>query len=192
MTFPASPQKATVAKGREPKSQTVISFFADPPGDDPMEQERVLAATDVLEIALRDILREDLGQTYTVSADLSQNLPQRGDGYIQVSFGAAPENISKMTTRVMEEVERLKKEGPSADLVNRAKESARRNYETQLKTNNYWLGRFQAVKMWGQDPSIIAKRVERINALTPASLQDAFKKYFPVERSTIVTLVPAQ
>ena len=35
--------------------------------DDPMEQERVGAATDVLEIALRDILREELGQTYTVS-----------------------------------------------------------------------------------------------------------------------------
>jgi zinc protease len=191
ITFPATVQKATVEKGREPKSQTVISFFADPPPD-PMEQERVNAATDVLEIALRDILREELGQTYTVSADLSQNLPQRGDGHIQVSFGAAPENIDKMTARVMQEVERLKKEGPTEDLVNRAKETARRNYETQLRTNNYWLGRLQAVNMWGQDPAIIAKRVERINALTPASIQDAFRKYFPTERSTVVTLVPAK
>jgi zinc protease len=189
--FPATTQKVTGEKGREPKSETVISFFADPPGNDPMEQERVLAATDVLEIALRDILREELGQTYTVSADLAQNLPQRGGGHIQVSFGASPENIGKMTARVMEEVERLKKEGPTEDLVNRAKETARRNYETQLKQNNYWLLRFQAVKLWGQDPTIIAKRVERINALTPASIQDAFKKYFPAERSTAITLNPA-
>lgn len=191
ITFPAAPEKVTVEKGREPKSETVISFFADPPGDDPMEQERVLAAADVLEIALRDILREELGQTYTVSADLAQNLPQRGGGHIQVSFGASPENIGKMTARVMEEVERLKKEGPTEDLVNRAKETARRNYETQLKQNNYWLLRFQAVKLWGQDPTIIAKRVERINALTPASIQDAFKKYFPADRSTVITLNPA-
>jgi len=189
--FPPSLQKATVEKGREPKSETVISFFADPPGDDPMEQERVLAATDVLEIALRDILREELGQTYTVSADLAQNLPQRGDGHIQVSFGASPDNIAKMTARVMQEVERFKKEGPSEDLVNRAKETALRNYETQLRTNNYWLARFQTVNMWGQDPMIIAKRVERINALTPAAIQEAFKKYFPAERSTVVTLNPA-
>ena len=191
ITFPGTVQKATVEKGREPKSETVISFFADPPGNDPMEQERVLAATDVLEIALRDILREELGQTYTVSADLAQNLPQRGGGHIQVSFGASPENIGKMTTRVMEEVERLKKEGPTEDLVNRAKETARRNYETQLKTNNYWLLRFQAVQLWGQDPTIIARRVERINALTPASIQDAFKRYFPTERTTVITLNPA-
>jgi zinc protease len=191
ITFPSGTKKVTVEKGREPKSSTVISFFADPPGNDPMEQERVLAAADVLEIALRDILREELGQTYTVSVDLAQGLPQRGGGRIEVSFGASPDNIEKMSARVMQEVQRMQKEGPSADLVNRAKETARRNYETQLKDNNYWLRRFQAVQMWGQDPTMIAHRVERINALTPAMIQDAFKKYFPADRNTTVTLSPA-
>jgi zinc protease len=192
ITFPARSTDAKVEKGREPKSETVISFFADPPGDDPLEQERILAATDVLEIALRDILREELGQTYTVAADLAQHLPQRGGGHVQVSFGASPDNIDKMTARVMQEVQRLQKEGPSEDLVNRAKETARRNYETQLRTNNYWLGRFQAVNLWKQDPGIIAKRVERINTLTPASVQEAFKKYFPADRRTVITLVPGK
>jgi zinc protease len=168
-----------------------MSFFADPPGDDPLEQERVLAATDVLEIALRDILREELGQTYTVSVDLAQGLPQRGGGHIEVSFGASPENIEKMSARVMQEVQRLQKEGPTEDLVNRAKETARRNYETQLTENNYWLRRFQAVQMWGQEPAMIAHRVERINTLTPALIQEAFKKYFPADRTTMVTLAPA-
>ena len=79
-----------------------------------MEQEQIIAATTVLEIALRDILREDLGQTYTVSVGLSQPLPQRGAGHIEVSFGAAPENIATMTARVMQEIKRLQQEGPSA------------------------------------------------------------------------------
>jgi zinc protease len=189
--FPAATERVKVEKGREPKSETVISFFADPPGNDPMEQERALAATDVLEIALRDILREELGQTYTVAVDLSQGLPQRGGGHVEVSFGAAPENIEKMTARVMQEVQRLQTEGPSEDLVTRAKETARRNYETQLRSNDYWLRRFQAVQMWGQEPGMIAQRVDRINAITPAAVQGAFKKYFPADRSTVVTLVPA-
>jgi len=191
IAFPAANQSVKVEKGREPKSETVISFFADPPGNDPLEQERALAAADVLEIALRDILREELGQTYTVSVDLAQGLPQRGGGHMEVSFGAAPENIEKMGARVMQEVQRLQKEGPSEDLVNRAKETARRNYETQLRQNDYWLRRFQAVQMWGQEPAMIAHRVERINTVTPANVQDAFKKYFPADRMTTVTLVPA-
>ena len=187
--FPAEPQRATVEKGKEPKAETVVSFAAEPPADDPMEQERALAATDTLEIALRDILREELGQTYTVSVSLSQAPPQHG-GHIEISFGAAPENIGKMTARVMQEVARMQKEGPTEAQLNTVKETARRGYETSLKTNSYWLGRFEAVNMWGQDPAIIATRVARIDALTPASVQEAFKKYFPADRTTVVTLMP--
>jgi len=124
--------------------------------------------------------------------DLAQSLPQRGDGHVMVSFGAAPENIEKMTARVMQQVKKMQDEGPSADLLNRAKETARNNYEQQLKRNEYWLGRFQAVKMWGQDPPMIAHRVERINALTTESVRDAFRKYFPADRTTVITLLPAK
>ncbi len=190
--FPAADVRATVEQGREPKSETVISYYAEPAGSDPMEQERALAATDVLELSLRDILRQELGQTYTVSVDLSQMLPQKGGGHVEITFGASPDNMPKMIERVQQEVERLKKDGPSDDLLNKAKETAKRNYETSLKTNGYWLGRFQAVKMWNQDPVIIAHRVERINALTTATVKDAFNKYFPPDRMTIVTLMPAK
>jgi zinc protease len=188
--FPAQPQRATVKKGREPKSTTVISFYAEPPASDPMEQERALAATDVLELALRDILREELGQTYTVSVDLSQQPPQTGGGHVEVSFGAAPENIDKMTTRVLEVVAKFKAEGPTDDQLTKVKETARRNYETSLKTNSYWLNRFKAVSLYRQDPRIIATRVDRINALTAASVKEAFNKYFPEGRTTVVTLMP--
>jgi predicted Zn-dependent peptidase len=38
---------------------------------------------------------------------------------------------------------------------------------------------------------MIAHRAERIAAVTPALVQEAFKKYFPADRMTIVTLAPA-
>jgi zinc protease len=188
--FPEKGEQAKVELGREPRGQTVMSFYADP-SEDPNEQERVSEAATVLEIALRDILREELGQTYTVSVGLSQPLPQRGAGHIQVRFGAAPENIESMRARVVKEITRLQTEGPSQDLTNRAKENARRTYEVALKQNDYWLGRLQSVNMFGRDPNEILTRNARIDAVTPEVLKEAFKKYFPMERSTVVTLVPA-
>ncbi len=188
--FPATTEKAKVEAGREPRGQTVISFFADPPAD-PREQEKLIAATTVLETTLRDVLREELGQTYTVSVGLAQALPQRGGGHVEVRFGAAPENLESMTARVMKEIKRLQDEGPSSDLTDKAKENARRGYETALKTNDYWLGRLQSVHMLGRDPAEILTRNERIDAVTPKVLQDVFKQYFPSDRSTVVTLVPA-
>jgi zinc protease len=187
--FPAKIITDRVEKGREPQSRTVISFFADP-SPDPVEQERVGAATTVLEIGLRDTLREELGQTYTVSVGLAQSLPQRGDGHTQVSFGAAPENINSMNERVIQEVRRLQEKGPSEDLTSRAKESARRTYETALRQNSYWMQRLRTVHMLGRDPGEILTRVERIDAVTPAIVQEAFRKYFPLDRYTVVTLVP--
>jgi len=189
MRFPKAIERASVAKGTEPKTQTVLSFFADPPIEE-NEQTRVEAATEVLEISLRDILREELGETYGVSVGLSQPLPQRGGGYIAVSFTGAPENAQRMGERVLQEIERLQREGPSADLTTRAKETARREHETRVRENGFWLGRLQSAKLLDRDPMLILKRLERIDAVTPAVLHETFKKYFPRDRYTIVTLVP--
>ena len=187
--FPAASERARVEKGREPRSQTIVSFFADPPLDE-QEQTRVEAATEVLEIALRDILREELGETYNVSVGLSQPLPQRGGGHIAVSFGGAPDRIDAMVARVLREVARLQTEGPNADLTTRAKESARREFETARKQNGYWLGRLQSAKLLGRDPRLVLTREQRIDAVTPAGLQEVFRKYFPADRHTVVSLVP--
>jgi zinc protease len=187
--FPEAAERANVEAGREPRGQAVISFFADP-SPDPAEQEQIQEAATVLETVLRDVLREDLGQTYSVSVGLLQRLPQRGDGHIQVRFGAAPENLASMTARVMQEVAKLQQEGPSADLTSRAREAARRSYETSLRQNEYWLGRLQVSSMFGRDPQEILTRTQRIDAVTPERLQEVFKRYFPADRATIVTLKP--
>ena len=187
--FPEGVTSEVVVQGREPRSQVVISFFADPPPDE-VEQSRVSAATDVLQMALRDIMREDLGQTYGVSVGRSQPLPQRGAGRITVSFGASPENAQTLVDRVLEEVARLQQVGPSIDLTNRVKESARREHETALKQNGYWLARLQSAHLLERDPSLILTREERIAALTPQILQESFKLYFPLHRYTVVSLMP--
>ncbi len=143
--FPGPSIREKVEMGREPRSNVVISFFAEPPSE-PVEAENIAEATTVLDIALRDVLREELSQTYTVSVGQGgPGLPQHGGGYMRVSFGAAPENVASMTERVFAEIKKLQQEGPSADLTNRAKEAAKRNYEKSLQQNGYWLGRLQAV-----------------------------------------------
>ena len=95
-----------------------------------------------------------------------------------------------MTDRVLKEVRKLQAEGPSADYVAKAKEGAKRDYETALKQNPYWLRRLQTVHLLGGNPGDIITRASRIDSVTPALVQDVFKKYFPLDRYTVVTLVP--
>jgi zinc protease len=107
-----------------------------------------------------------------------------------VSFGSAPENMAAMTGRVMQEVTRLQADGPTADLTTRAKETARREDETALKQNGYWLQRLASARLFGDDPADILTRSARIDAVTPDALRDTFRRYFPLSRYTVVTLMP--
>jgi len=89
-------------------------------------------------------------------------------------------------------VQRLQQEGPSEDLTNRAKETARRAHETAKKQNGFWLGRLQSAKLLGRDPMLILTREQRIDAINRENIHEMFKKYFPMDRYTVVTLVPEQ
>ena len=78
----------------------------------------------------------------------------------------------------------------SADDVQKVQEIERRELETSLKQNPYWLGSLQLVNMLGWDPLSIARREQRIALLTRDSLRGAFTRYLPLDRYTAVSLFP--
>jgi zinc protease len=189
LQFPKSVVRETVTKGQEPRSQTVITFFADT-GLEEMETHRLQAATEVLEKRLRDILREQLGGTYSVGVNYSNTSPEPGYGVTSVQFGSSPENVQTLTTAVMTEIARLRKEGPSAEDVRDVKEAEKNDLQTALRQNGYWLSSLQAMHLLGRDPKRILQRAERAESLTQENVHAALLKYFPAERHTEVTLMP--
>ena len=189
LTFPATVQRDSVNKGQEPRSQTAITFFSDT-GLDEIETHRLRAATSVLQMRLRDVLREELGGTYSVSVGYSDTAPQPGFGTTTVQFGSSPENAAKLTTVVMEELEKLRRDGPTDSEVQIVKETEKRELETSLKQNGYWLNSLQAVHLLGRDPLRILQRTERAESLSKDNIHAAFGKYFPTGRHTVVTLMP--
>jgi zinc protease len=191
LQFPPKVVRETVRRGREPRSATVISYFADTALDE-MEMHRVRAASNVLEIRLRDVLREELGGTYSVNVSYSNSQPQTGYGTVGVSFGSAPENVDKLTTAVLENAAKLRDQGPTAEEVQKVQELERRDLETAMRQNPYWLNSLQTVHLLGWDPKSIARRLDRTASLTKDNIHAAAKKYLPAERYTVVTLVPAE
>jgi zinc protease len=189
LQFPTGIQRERVAKGQDPKSQTILTFFADT-GLDELQMHRANAATEVLEMRLRDILREELGGTYSVGVGYSNTQPLPGYGTMSVQFGSSPENADMLVAAVLAEVQRLQREGPSADDVQKVKETQKRDLETAMRQNGYWLNSLQTLHLYGWDPVRISKRLERAESLTVENVHDALTRYFPTGRYTVVTLVP--
>ena len=189
LDFPTGVKKEVVNKGQEPKAQTVITFFADTKLDE-LEMHRLRAATAILERHLRDQLREELGGTYSVGVDYSSTLPQPGYGSTSVQFGSAPDRVDTLVATVMTELDRMRRDGPSADDVQKVKETEKEGLETSFKQNGFWMGALQTAQMLGWDPVSIIHRTERTDTLTTENIHDAFRKYFPADRYTQLTLLP--
>jgi zinc protease len=189
LKFPTQVARETVTKGLEPRSQTIISFFADTALEE-METHRLSAASSVLQIRLRDILREELGGTYSVGVGYSNTSPQPGYGTTTVQFGSSPENVQKLVAAVMTEVDRLRREGPSAADVQAVKEAEKNDLQTSMRQNGYWLNSLQAMHILGRDARRILQRTERADSLSQENIHAAFRKYFPADRHTVVTLMP--
>ncbi|HEX5107358.1 MAG TPA: insulinase family protein [Vicinamibacterales bacterium] len=187
--FPASVVRERVIKGKEPSSQTTISFFANTNLEE-MEDYRLSAATALLQARLRDILREEMGGTYSVSVGYGNTSPEPGYGTVSVAFGSAPENVERLTRAVMAEIDRLRRDGPSEADVNAVKQAEKNQIQTSLKQNNYWVNSLQAMHQLGRDARKIPQRLERADSLTPENVHESFRKYFPANRHTIITLVP--
>ena len=187
--FPASVVRETITKGREPRSQTAITFFADTKLDE-MEDYRLSAATAVVQARLRDILREQMGGTYSVSVSYSNLAPEPGYGTVTVSFGSSPENVESLSKAVMTEIDRLRRDGPAQSDINAVREAEKNGVKTALRQNSYWMNSMMAMHQLGRDPRMIPQRVDRADTLTPGNVQDSFRKYFPADRYTVVTLMP--
>ncbi len=189
LQFPETVQREIVYKGLEPRSQTVVTFFADT-GLEEFDTHRLNAAASILQMKLRDILREQLGGTYSVGVNYSNTSPQPGYGTVTIQFGSAPENVELLTAAVMAEVERLRTEGPSASDVQAVKETERNELQAALRQNGYWLNSLQAMHVLGRDARRIPQRIERAESLSRENIHAVVRTYLPADRFTVVTLMP--
>ena len=189
--FPAGIQTAGVTKGVEPKSRTAITFYS-PTGIDEMAMYRARMAGNILRRRLREILREELGTTYSVGVQFNNPSLVSDYGTISVSYSSAPENADRMADTTLAVIRALQKSGPKPEEIASLQELERRDLETSEKQNAYWLGSLQLVHQLGFDPLRVAKRRERIDLLTAENLHEAFQHFMPTDRWTRVTLWPEQ
>ena len=128
-----------VEKGLEPQSHTRI-VFTGPFAYNQEQRIAIRAVASVLETRLREILREELGGTYSVS--VSGGLRQgtrRQDYSLSIDFGSSPDRTDELVKRVFAEIDAFKTAGPTDKQVADAKEGFIRDHETNITSNDYLL-----------------------------------------------------
>jgi zinc protease len=178
-----------VKRGTEPKARTAIVFNG--PFEWTRENRYALASlAEVLRMRFRDVLREQLGGTYDVSVSQSSERDPRPEYQFSIDFGSSPERVDTLRSAVFSEIERLKRDGPTAEEIEKVREIQRRGEETEVRQNGYWLNALASAARYNQDPRLILRRSELRATLTPALVRDIARKYLNESRYVQVRLLP--
>ncbi len=178
-----------VKRGVEPKSRTRIVF----PGEfDYTRQNRydMYSMMQVLNIRLREVLREDMGGVYGVGVWASMSKEPQSTYTLNVTFGCAPDRVQELTDAVMVEIRKIMTETPDQVNVDKVKESQRREREINIQKNSYWLNSLAVYYREGRELSDFMKFNELIEGFSAEDAQAAAAKYFDLDRMVQVTLNP--
>jgi zinc protease len=187
--LPAGIVTRDVKRGTEPKARTVIVFNG--PFEWTRENRYALASlVEVLRMRFRDVLREELGGTYDVSVSQSSERDPRQEYQLTVDFGSAPERADTLRAAVFREIERIKRDGPTAEEIEKVREIQRRGEETEVRQNGFWINALASAARYGQDPRLVLKRSELRATLTPALIRDIARKCLDESRYVQVRLLP--
>ena len=193
-----------VRKGLEPQSQTRLFFTGSIDYGDRSQRLGIAVMTSVLETRLREVLREELGGTYSVSVGSSFSWRPAGQYRLSISFGSDPERADELLAAVYEEIDRLKSSPPDEAEVNDVLEAQRRAWETNQESNSWWLsvldGRYRYLldQSDGRYPSgdVLLETLPTygadLDALTPPRIQELARRYFAQDNRVRVTLLPEQ
>jgi zinc protease len=179
-----------VRSGTEPKSIVSLTFtgLAQFSVDELM---RFQAMIDVLNLRITDVLREQMALIY--GGGMSGNLTRYPyeSFTIETTLPTGPDKVERVTAVLMEELEKLKRDGPNAADLEKVKQNWLRSHQREMQENGYWLNRLQSALLLGYDPGNILTYPARVQALTEAQVKEAAQRYFDLRNVARVVLKPA-
>ena len=186
---PTGPGTKIIKKGIEPKSAVQIIYTGM---SESTSQERIQlqALTKLMQIKLRESLREDASGTYGVGCYGGINRIPTQDFSVTISFQCDPANVEMLVAAANEVIRNVQQNGCSDEDLTKVIEGLRRARETQLQENNYWASTLSNAALYGEEV-LNDKMVEDIfSSIHSESLKASAVKYFDPHHRREFVLMP--
>ncbi|MEX0601453.1 MAG: insulinase family protein, partial [Rhodothermales bacterium] len=153
-------------------------------------RHRIRSLEEALSIALRRELREEMGGVYGVGVRASTSTRPRDEYSLTIQFGCAPDRVDELTSAMFTVLERMKANGPDADVLETVMEQQRRERETQVRTNGFWSSVLEFYYSHEEDVLDVLRYDDLIENLTANDLQEAARTYLDTGRYVEAVLYP--
>ena len=182
--------KKAARKGQEPQGQVGIIFHGPFAYNRP-NRHHLRSLQAVLDIKLREELREERAGIYNASVQSGASDKPDSTYTFSVFFGCDPERAEELIEAVFAEIKEMKGEENLDEYVEKVQEQQRRQRETNLEQNAFWLG---TLNFYYQHPDEnlldVFTYVDVIDALTSDDIREAARRYLNTDRYVQVVLYP--
>ena len=136
-------------------------------------------------------MREEQGGVYGVSISFSATRYPKPSYTISANWGCNPENIKKLSQTVLDEMGKIKKEGPTEVDLNKVKETLIREMETRIKENSWWMSTLSNHYYQGDKLLTLEEYKNAVSAIKGEDIKAIGNKYLDLNNYVQVALTPA-
>ncbi len=185
----AGPFEQTLLRGTDPKSFVRIGL--EGPAEWSRDEGHMLwSLGNILQRALIDKLRLELGGVYFVQVNASLQKVPYGHFTFDLIIPCAPENVEKLVAATYGEITRLQKEGLKPEELQKEIESQRRTAEKEQQDNSAWTWKLEMIYRDGESFTRLSNPEEMIALVTAGNLQRVAVKYLDTTKVIRFTMLP--
>jgi zinc protease len=178
-----------VNKGSDPKGVITVSV----PGKFDFNAKNLYMMSSliqVLQIRLREEIREEKGGAYGVGVSPSYKKIPSPSYKVNVSFTCPPERVDELKKVVYDVFDELKSKDITDDNLTKVKETQKRERETQLKENSTWLNWMYSASYNNEDINQIDLYDSFVQSLTKNDIKAAAKMFLNNDEAKEFILLP--
>lgn len=187
--YPVGEVNRSVYKGVDEKSMTQMVFSGPFEWND-KNLYQLRSMVQAFQIKIREILREELGGVYGVGVWSETDHYPDEQYKITISFGCSPDRVDELTDAVYEQLDSLKTFGTTEKYLNKVKETQKRERETSLLENKFWLDQLSLMTKHNLDYSSFMLFDDYVENLTLSDIRESAELYFGTKNVVQVTLYP--
>lgn len=183
------PLNIDVKKGAEKQSLVVMQYNGEMPYSKEIDLQLAMLS-EVMNIKIIEKLREEMGGIY--GGGMRGGLSKRPyEQYsIGVSFPCGPENVNKLVAAFLGIVKDVSDKGIDEKDMAKVKETLKKQYEVQIKNNDYWLEGLSKSFIDQTDPAWILAYPGKVEGVTADQLQQLCKKLMDTPNYIKAVLYP--
>lgn len=147
---------------------------------------------EVLDIRLREVLREEKGGTYGVGAWFQTNPFPKGWYSLNITFGCNPERVDELVNDALNVLKDVADNKQKEIYLTKVKEILRRELEVEQKENNFWIQNIYQYYFYNDPENLVDLWKEYIDNLTLDDILQTAKKYIKFDNFAKFVLYPEE